>query len=89
MVNHPINLPEMQDRALQIASLYDELNVKLRGNSWTRADTMMGFVGDVGDLARLVMAADGVRDMPNHREALGHEFARCMDLLEADIKRQL
>ena len=24
------------------------------------------------------MAADGVRDMPNHREALGHELADCL-----------
>src|SRR5680860_1511718 len=78
MISHPMNLPDMQDRALEIAALYDELNLKFRGHSWSRADTMMGFVGDVGDLAKLVMAADGVRDMPNHREALGHELADCL-----------
>lgn len=78
MVKQPMDLPEMQDRALEISGLYDELNLKVRDRSWTRADTMMGFVGDVGDLAKLVMAADGVRDMPNHREALGHELADCL-----------
>ena len=36
---------------------------------------MLGFVGDVGDLAQLAMAADGARDMPGGDAALGHELA--------------
>jgi hypothetical protein len=42
---------DLQDRAMQVAALYDELNLAQRGRVWTRAETMMGFVGDVGDLA--------------------------------------
>lgn len=39
---------------------------------------MLGFVGDVGDLAKLVMAQEGARGMPGGREALEHELADCL-----------
>jgi NTP pyrophosphatase (non-canonical NTP hydrolase) len=39
---------------------------------------MMGFVGDVGDLAKLVMAAEGARSDVGGREALEHELADCL-----------
>lgn len=39
---------------------------------------MLGFVGDVGDLAKLAMAAEGARDVPGGRDALGHELADCL-----------
>lgn len=39
---------------------------------------MLGFVGDVGDLAKLVMEAEGVRDGLGGREALEHELADCL-----------
>ena len=71
-------LNDLQARALEIAGLYDELNLAERGRTWTRADTMMGFVGDVGDLAKLVMAAEGVRSDLGSREALEHELADCL-----------
>ena len=54
-------LAELTARGMEVAALYDELNLAQRGRVWTRAETMMGFVGDVGDLAKLVMAAEGAR----------------------------
>ncbi|WP_433522173.1 hypothetical protein ACQPZ2_34085 [Nocardia pseudovaccinii] len=39
---------------------------------------MLGFVGDVGDLAKLVMAAEGTRSMPGGHAALEHELADCL-----------
>ena len=79
-------------RGLEIAGLYDDLNRAQRGRVWTRAETMMGFVGDVGDLAKLVMAAEGARSdvggpdgggpdgggPAETREALAHELADCL-----------
>jgi len=71
-------LAALQARGLEIAGLYDELNLAQRGRVWTRAETMMGFVGDVGDLAKLVMAAEGARSELGSREALEHELADCL-----------
>jgi NTP pyrophosphatase (non-canonical NTP hydrolase) len=74
----PHRLDQLQDRALQVRDLYDELNLKQRGRTWTREEFMLGFTGDVGDLAKLVMAAEGARDLPGGRGALGHELADCL-----------
>lgn len=38
----------------------------------------LGFVGDVGDLAKFLQADAGIRDIPDHRSKLGHELADCM-----------
>ncbi|UUZ60369.1 hypothetical protein [Nocardioides sp. B-3] len=56
-----MTLSDLQARGLEIAAKYDDLNLAQRGRTWTRAETLMGFVGDVGDLAQLAMAADNVR----------------------------
>jgi NTP pyrophosphatase (non-canonical NTP hydrolase) len=63
---------------MQVAELYDELNLAQRGRVWTRAETMMGFVGDVGDLAKLVMAAEGARSDLGSRDELEHELSDCL-----------
>jgi NTP pyrophosphatase (non-canonical NTP hydrolase) len=72
------SLEDLQDRAMQVAALYDELNLAQRGRVWTRAETMMGFVGDVGDLAKLVMAAEGARSDVGSRDELEHELSDCL-----------
>jgi NTP pyrophosphatase (non-canonical NTP hydrolase) len=72
------SLEDLQDRAMQVAALYDELNLAQRGRVWTRAETMMGFVGDVGDLAKLVMAAEGARSDLGSRDELEHELSDCL-----------
>lgn len=72
------DLDRLRERALQIKNLYDDLNQAERGRTWTREEFMLGFTGDVGDLAKLVMAQEGARDVPGGREALGHELADCL-----------
>ncbi|WP_107655440.1 MazG nucleotide pyrophosphohydrolase domain-containing protein [Nocardia suismassiliense] len=73
-----MDISELQARAVAIHDLYDALNLAERGRTWTREDFMLGFVGDVGDLAKLVMAAEGTRSMPGGRAALEHELADCL-----------
>ena len=65
-------------RALAVAGAYDGLNLMQRGRAWTTEELMLGLVGDIGDLAKLVMADAGTRDIPGHREQLGHELADCL-----------
>ncbi len=45
---------------------------------WTREQVMQGFVGDVGDLMKLVMAKGGAREITGIDRRLGHELADCL-----------
>ncbi|MFB7752347.1 MazG nucleotide pyrophosphohydrolase domain-containing protein [Streptomyces sp. NPDC056121] len=71
-------LDELLQRARRIHDLYDRLNLHERGRVWTREEFMLGFMGDVGDLAKLVMAQEGAREVPGGRQALEHELADCL-----------
>ncbi len=73
-----MHLDELRDHALRVHDLYDRLNLHERGRVWTREEFMLGFVGDVGDLAKLVMAEEGAREVAGGRQALEHELADCL-----------
>ena len=73
-----MELQSLRERALVIAELYDRYNVAAGREPWSTADFALGFVGDVGDLAKLVMAVDGRREIPDARARLGHELADCL-----------
>ncbi|AWW41677.1 MazG nucleotide pyrophosphohydrolase domain-containing protein [Streptomyces cadmiisoli] len=73
-----MSLGELKKRAMRIHDLYDELNRRERGRGWMRDEYMLGFMGDVGDLAKLVMAEEGAREVPGGRAALEHELADCL-----------
>ncbi len=45
---------------------------------WTREEIMQGFVGDVGDLMKLVMAKAGTRPIANTDRKLAHELSDCL-----------
>jgi NTP pyrophosphatase (non-canonical NTP hydrolase) len=66
------------DRALAIRKLYEEKERLLYGAPWTREEIALGFVGDVGDLAKLVMAENGKRHIADSKEKLEHELADCL-----------
>ena len=65
-------------RALTIRKLYEEKEKHLYGSSWTSGEIALGFVGDVGDLAKLVMAENGKRNIENSKEKLEHELSDCL-----------
>lgn len=73
-----MHLDDLRTRAVRIHNLYDDLNRAERGRVWTREEFMLGFLGDVRDLAKLVMAAEGARRMPGGKAALEHELADCL-----------
>lgn len=69
---------KMVARALEIREKYTKFEAEAFGRSWTSEEIALGFVGDVGDLMKLVMAENGIRSIPNHREKLGHEMSDCL-----------
>lgn len=74
-----MTIPKLTERAMRIRELYQELNRRERGRCWTREEFVLGFAGDVGDLAKLVLAAEGARgDVGDDPDALGHELADCL-----------
>ncbi|GIF40518.1 nucleotide pyrophosphohydrolase [Actinoplanes xinjiangensis] len=73
-----MNLNDLQARALEIAELYDRQRTAAGRRIWSTGDLALGFVGDVGDLAKLVMAVDGRRIIPDAEARLGHELADCL-----------
>lgn len=68
---------ELLQRAVEIRSKYDELNAK-RGVTWNEQNLMSGFVGDVGDLSKIIMAKHGLRDMDDVDAKLAHELSDCL-----------
>ncbi len=66
------------DRAMEIRRLYEQKEKQLYGSAWTSEEIALGFVGDVGDLAKLITAENGKRNILNSREKLEHELADCL-----------
>ena len=68
----------MAERAWRVRELYGEAEARRYGRAWTREEVALGFVGDVGDLRKLVQAAEGVRAIPDAQGKLAHELADCL-----------
>lgn len=73
-----LTLEQASDRANEIRSLYAKYEKATYGREWTTQELMLGFLGDVGDLAKLVQATAGVRNIANADEKLAHELADCL-----------
>lgn len=69
---------EIEQRALAIRQQYEVWEMERYGRSWTREEIAMGFVGDVGDLFKLLLAHEGVRHIPDKEAKLAHELADCL-----------
>jgi hypothetical protein len=65
-----MDFQEMQQRARAVRSRYAEVEATSYGRSWTTEEIMLGFLGDVGDLAKLVQGKAGVRPREDLDEAL-------------------
>ncbi len=68
----------MTARALAVRTRYAEVERAGYGREWTTEEVMLGFVGDVGDLAKLVQGKAGVRPREDLDEAVAHELADCL-----------
>ena len=73
-----MNFSDLQKSALHLNDLYEQLEVKRWGRVWSTQELALGFVGDVGDLAKLIQAHAGVRDIDDCKTKLGHELSDCL-----------
>ena len=65
-------------RTAEIREKYAKLEKKKYGKEWTTAQIAEGFVGDVGDLMKLIMAKQGVREVADVDAKLKHELSDCL-----------
>jgi NTP pyrophosphatase (non-canonical NTP hydrolase) len=66
------------ERGLQIRQQYDEYEKSRYSRSWTDEELALGFVGDVGDLVKLVQVKNGIRAIPDVDAKHAHELADCL-----------
>jgi NTP pyrophosphatase (non-canonical NTP hydrolase) len=72
------DLSTLQAQALKVRQLYNELNRKDGHGKWNAKDYTMGFVGDVGDLVKIVMAKENMRSIDDVDTKLKHELSDCL-----------
>jgi hypothetical protein len=91
-----MELAQLTERAMQIRDCFARSEQRRVGRTWTREEIMQGFVVDVGDLMKLVMAKAGARRVDGDIDCLWSvlvlaklygldlekEFVRTMDALE-------
>lgn len=73
-----LDLQEAQKLALEVRAAYSAHNRSHGRPEWSATDYLAGLSGDVGNLAKLVMAADGKRDGGLKRAELEHELSDCL-----------
>jgi NTP pyrophosphatase (non-canonical NTP hydrolase) len=73
-----MELAELSRRAMEIRARFAAQESARTGHPWSRAEIAQGFVGDVGDLMKLLMAKDGRRPAADLDAKLAHELADCL-----------
>lgn len=75
------DMKDLQERAIEVRQKYNQLNKEHGHEPWDGKAFAMGFVGDVGDLLKLVMAKSNLRNVKDGGdvdEKLRHELADCL-----------
>ena len=72
-----MTIQEMQASALEIASKYRQNNKAEGQKEWDTSAFMAGFVGDVGDLSKLIMAKSNLRRIDDIDAKITHELSDC------------
>jgi len=68
----------MRAAARGVRQGYAAMEKRRYGRTWTPEEVMLGFLGDVGDLAKLVQGKAGVRPTPDLDNKVAHELADCL-----------
>jgi NTP pyrophosphatase (non-canonical NTP hydrolase) len=74
-----MELAQLTARAMEIRECFARYEQRRVGRTWTREEIAQGFVVDVGDLMKLVMAKAGARRVEGDVDAkLAHELSDCL-----------
>lgn len=73
-----MDLTQLTARALQVHQRLNDTAAARGSRPWTREEVMQGFVVDVGDLTKLVMAKAGARPVAGVDAKLAHELSDCL-----------
>lgn len=74
-----MNFSEISERAFELRQKYEALEIKNCGRAWSKQEVFQGFVGDIGSLAKLIMAKEGLRnDVVDADEKLVHQLSDCL-----------
>jgi len=73
-----MELKNLIQRASEVRAKYAELEKKNCGREWARMEIMNGFVSDVGQTMKIMMAKEGLRKMENIDETLADQLSDCL-----------
>jgi NTP pyrophosphatase (non-canonical NTP hydrolase) len=73
-----MELKQLIERAKEIRKINLALTKKEGSKQWWLTERTLGFVGDVGSLAKLVMAKEGYRKYDDLDKKMKHEIADCL-----------
>lgn len=73
-----MTVDELKVLALSVKQAYEDKNKQAGRKAWDVSDYTAGFVGDMGDLSKLVMAKQGLRTVADVDEKLAHELSDCL-----------
>lgn len=69
---------QLYTRAREIRKKYAAYEIEKYGKPWAGPELMQGFVGEVGDLSKLILAKENQRDIQDLDSKLKHELADCL-----------
>lgn len=73
-----MQLSELSKKAIIVRDSYDELTRQEGKKPWGLEQRMEGFIADVGDLMKLVMAKENYREADDLDTKLAHELSDCL-----------
>jgi NTP pyrophosphatase (non-canonical NTP hydrolase) len=74
-----MTIEELSQRAAEIREKFAELEKANWGKEWDVSDIVVGLMGDVGDLAKLIQAKEGMRSKQDDiTKKLEHELSDCL-----------
>lgn len=73
------SLEAARNTALDVRELYEVLEERINGKTWSVHELMLGFSNDIGYIGRLILANDGTWDINGDpRAELQHKLAESM-----------